>query len=277
MIRAVEVGRVARAALERSGGVAEPLAAHGPFFLRAAGEIVWLGPPGAILHPRTVVAAGDLPARPARVIVDVTGARTWDPPPAVVASAQAYIAACGDLLATLGGLRSARGLATLVWPSSEPADALAVSMRTCARPAVVALAAACDADDATAATAAATRLLGLGPGLTPAGDDLVGGVLFARAVLGPSGAADAAAWRAAGAALLTAAGTRTHPVSAALLADMAAGRGYAPLLDLVEALARRHGEPALHAASRLVAIGHSSGWDTVAGFMVGTLGGRALA
>lgn len=275
MIRAVEVGRVARAALERSAGLAEPLAAHGPLFLRAAGEIVWLGRPGAVLHPRAIVAAGDLPAAPGRVVVDVAGARTWDPPPPVAPDPSGYIAACGDLVVALGA-EPARGLAALLWPPGEPAQGLETSWRAGARRAVVALGAACDADDPTAAIAPATRLLGLGPGLTPAGDDLVGGVLFARAVLGRSGAADAVAWRTAGDAIVAAAAARTHPVSAALLADLAGGGGHAPLLHLVEALAGRHREPALHPARRLVAIGHSSGWDVLAGYVVGTLGRRAI-
>lgn len=277
MIRAVEVGGVARAALERSAGVADPLASHGPLYLQAAGEIVWLGQPGSVLHPRTIVAAASLPARPERVVVDTTAARTWDPAPPVAGDAPRYIAACADLVAALAAERPAHGLGALLVAGTAPGGRLDASLRARARPAVVALAAACDADDATAAIEPATQLLGLGPGLTPAGDDLVGGVLFARAVLGRSGVANADAWQAAGAAIVAAAGGRTHPVSAALLADLASGRGHAPLLELVAALARSLGEPALHAARRFVAIGHSSGWDTLAGYAAGTLGRRTLS
>ena len=276
MIRAVEVGAVARAALGRSAGVAEPLAAHGPHYLLAAGEIVWLGGPGAVLHPRAVVTAGRLPGRPERVVVDLAGARLWDPPlPAPVATT-AYAAVCAGLIATLVMERPAHGLATLLSPAMTPPPGLDGALLARARPAVLALAAACDADDAAAAVAPATRLLGLGPGLTPAGDDLVGGVLFARAVLARAGAADGPAWALAGAAIVAAARVLTHPVSGALLADLAAGSGHAPLLDLVAALAGRRHDAALGAARRLAAIGHSSGWETLAGFAAGTLGRRAL-
>lgn len=278
VIRALEVGVVARAALERSAGVAEPLAAGGPLYLHAAGEVVWLGSPGAVLHPRAVIAAGARPDRPHRVVVDLTAARIWDPPlPAVTRTAvRTFTDTFGDLLARLVSQHPAQGLASLLWTGARPQAGVEAALAARARPGVLALAGACDADDASAAIPPATELLGLGPGLTPAGDDLVGGVLFGRAVLGRGGAVEGRAWAAAGAAIVAAARGRTHPVSAALLADLAAARGHAPLLDLVAALAAGGREAGLDAASRLTALGHSSGWDMLAGLALGTLGRHAL-
>lgn len=277
MIRAVHVGVVARVALERSAGAAEPIASHGPLYVRAAGEIVWLGGPGSVLHPRAVVASGELPARPEPVLVDLTWARCWDPPLPAPGDTARYVAVCADVISALALERSAQGFARLLSSGSAPGVGLDEALLTRALPAVEALAAACEADDAAAAIAPASQLLGLGPGLTPAGDDLVGGVLFARAVLGRAGAADAEAWTASGAAIVAAAGARTHPVSAALLADLASGRGHAPLLDLVAALADGRRDAALHAARRLTTIGHTSGWDILAGLAAGTLGHRAAS
>ena len=118
---------------------------------------------------------------------------------------------------------------------------------------------------------AATALLGLGPGLTPSGDDYVGGAFFARARV--AGGDARAHWARAAAAVRAHAPGRTHPISAALLGDLLDGDGPAPLHDLVGALAR--GAPvaaALAAARRLVRLGHSSGWDMLAGFIGGISG-----
>jgi hypothetical protein len=278
VIRATAVGAVARAALARAGGRATPLAADGPFYLRADDAIIWLGGPGAILHPRAVIAAALPAARPARVAVDLTGARRWEPAPPVLAADRvaAFADGLSTLLDALAAETPARGLARLLFPLTTRADRLEAALLARARPALEALAAACESDAAPAAVEPATRLLGLGPGLTPAGDDVVGGALFARAVLGRSGAADRAAWAATAAAVVAAARERTHPVSAALLADLAAATGHAPLLDLVAALAEGRPDAALPAARRFVAIGHSSGWDVVAGLAAGTLGRRAF-
>jgi hypothetical protein len=58
-------------------------------------------------------------------------------------------------------------------------------------------------------------------------------------------------------------------VSATLLGDLLEGYGHAPLHELAGALARRAGDGALDAAGRLVRLGHTSGWDMLAGFIAG--------
>src|SRR5260370_379121 len=119
---------------------------------------------------------------------------------------------------------------------------------------------------------AATALLGLGPGMTRAGDDLVGGAFFARALLARSGACDAAGWRHAADAVRAAAARLTHPIGAALLGDLLVGEGWAALHDLAAALARDDEPAAVDAARRLTRLGHSSGWDLLAGFVAGARG-----
>jgi hypothetical protein len=69
--------------------------------------------------------------------------------------------------------------------------------------------------------------------------------------------------------VVAAAPGRTHPISAALLGDLAAGRSWAPLHELVAALAAGTPRAAGAAARRLVALGHSSGWDMLAGVGAG--------
>jgi hypothetical protein len=99
-------------------------------------------------------------------------------------------------------------------------------------------------------------LLGLGPGLTPAGDDALGGAAIALRTLGRTGQADAlAAW------LATAAPAATSEIAWAHLQAATRGEGsaalHAALSDLMTG-----GTPDLAAID---AIGHSSGWDALAG------------
>src|SRR2546428_16400 len=100
------------------------------------------------------------------------------------------------------------------------------------------LARACAADDPARSAEAATALLGLGPGLTPAGDDFTGGAFFARALLARAGIVDAAAGQAGAAAVRTAAPRLTPPIGPAVPGDRLAAEGLAPLHDLAAALAR---------------------------------------
>jgi len=267
MIALHQLGWKAAAALERSGGRARVLAPLSEsIYLTAAGDILWLGRAEAALHPRAMLTADPLPAngdwlelergavtpwRPAATPCGTDAARALD------AGGRALAAACGDL-GTPGGF----GALLIGSAPPFPLDRAAPRAR--------ALGAACAADDPTGALDAATDLLGLGPGLTPSGDDYVGGAFFARALLARSGACDGAAWARTAAAVLARARERTHPISAAVLGDMLEGCGHAPLHDLARALtAGASRAVTLSAARRLVRIGHSSGWDMLAGFVAG--------
>jgi hypothetical protein len=126
--------------------------------------------------------------------------------------------------------------------------------------------------DAGAVYAAALPLLGLGAGLTPSGDDLVGAALFARRA--SAGAqADADAWNDLALRLADAARTRSHAIGAALFRDLAAGESFGPLHELALSLRAGAGRDAVLGAARaVVAIGHSSGWEMLAGFILGITG-----
>lgn len=103
-------------------------------------------------------------------------------------------------------------------------------------------------------------LVGLGPGLTPAGDDFLGGALVALHALDrPELARRLAAW------LLPRARRRTHAISLAHLACAANGEAAAHLHEVLAAVCSP-GTPGLEAAlARLAGIGHTSGWDGLAG------------
>jgi uncharacterized protein DUF2877 len=266
-LRARAAGLTACAALARHAGLARVLARpRGAAFVTAGDEVLWLGPLGGPLHPRAVLAA-ELPdaAVGADIRVDLAGLVPWAPPPlaldaAAVARMRATWRRLADSRATLG---EPDGLAALVLERAPafPLDGVVERVR--------ALADACARDDVAAAEPAALALLGLGAGLTPSGDDFVGGALFARRLLAGAGVLDAGAWGRVADAVGAAARTRTHPISAALLGDLAGGRGHAPLHELAAALAAKDLARARAAAARLVRLGHTSGWDIVAGFSAG--------
>jgi len=116
--------------------------------------------------------------------------------------------------------------------------------------------------------AAATALLGRGPGLTPAGDDVLAGLLAALRVLGPSLPAPVGDRVAATADILAAAVTgaapeRTTALSAQLLAHAARGAVALPVADVLRAVAGRGGLVA--SAARLARVGHTSGGDLLVG------------
>ncbi len=254
------VGAKARAALERSGGAAAPLAAFpdAPYY-DAAGEIVWVGARLPAMHPRAVVTAAPV-ARGRTARFGALPGEAWSPrlPP----PARATAAAAARLAARVGALGAPRGFGALL-AGATPAFPLDLAV-----PRVRALAAAFDADDAAGVERAARALLGLGGGLTPSGDDLAGGALFGRLLV----AAEPAPWRAAGAALAAEALRASHAISAALLADLACGASFAPLHATADALARGDDDAALASGGALAALGHSSGWDMLAGLVIGATG-----
>jgi hypothetical protein len=97
----------------------------------------------------------------------------------------------------------------------------------------------------------AQQLIGLGPGLTPSGDDYLGGMLVALRRTGRTMQAEGL-WRWLQPRLRE----RTSAISAAHLTAAAAGEGHEALHSVLD------GELDLDA---LDAVGHTSGWDALAG------------
>ncbi|MFM9370500.1 DUF2877 domain-containing protein [Streptomyces sp. Da 82-17] len=119
---------------------------------------------------------------------------------------------------------------------------------------------------------AVLALLGLGPGLTPAGDDFLTGLALLSALDG-SGLGPFAA--ALGRVLAQHPG-RTTLLSATTLREALSGRVRAPLVDVLHALAatRGHGEAQAvdiirSPVRRALAHGHTSGADTLSGLVTG--------
>lgn len=116
--------------------------------------------------------------------------------------------------------------------------------------------------DAAALRVAIRGLIGLGTGLTPAGDDVLTGLAFAAAQLGgPLTAVPAAVMAAA-------VPGSSHDISLTALRQACAGRAVQPLSDLLAVLCgQSRPEQLPHAVAALLAIGHTSGTDLAHGLI----------
>lgn len=126
----------------------------------------------------------------------------------------------------------------------------------------------CDAlarDDETLANEHVDVLVGLGPGLTPSGDDFLLGLL---AVLNISGSPEHA-WRPIGDRVVERAQMQTHLISAAALRHAAKGRVRASVIDLCDALMHACPTAMRHALNRVMRIGASSGSEIALGVLAG--------
>ncbi len=114
--------------------------------------------------------------------------------------------------------------------------------------------------------ASAIRVLGLGQGLTPSGDDFLGGIFFAMAHKPyPDWATDMQGLQAN---LGLASRASTNQISAALLASNMAGTSFGELHDMLDALESNDSRFMTAAVQALLDVGSSSGADMLAGLLL---------
>jgi hypothetical protein len=161
--------------------------------------------------------------------------------------------------ATARGCASAAGFGGLLREDAphDPVGVLGV-----ARPILSELAVALEAGDRTRAAEVAARLVGLGPGLTPSGDDVLVGIEAAlHALARPSAGFLALA--------MNDVEGRTTAVAATLLRHAGAGEFAERLHALLAALLGSDDEAIPAAIDRAVAWGATSGTDCLLGVLVG--------
>jgi hypothetical protein len=240
------VGRAARDAL--AGGEGEVVAVfRRSFYVRAGGRYACIGDPSLGRGPlNALVSDFQEPLMGQRVTVLVENARLWEPAP-LRGGARPHLDA---LRRALDGHVPEEGLGCTILGVHN-----AVTVH--AQPALEAL----DRWLAGHALAnEAAQLIGLGPGLTPSGDDYLGGVLVGLRWLGRGAQADSL-WRWLEPRLEP----RTSAISAAHLAAAATGQVHEALHEVLDDLAAWQA-PDLHPSlARLDAVGHTSGWDALAG------------
>lgn len=118
----------------------------------------------------------------------------------------------------------------------------------------------------------ALRLIGLGQGLTPSGDDYLGGLLFTWKILTKSMKKIPTFKQRDLDLFLAYAKRNTNIISYSILADHVHGYGSDTLHQFVNAMLV--GEPVEKLQDllvNLIAIGHSTGWDILAGVLTGIL------
>lgn len=225
------VGRFARESLAAGGGEVCAIFQRS-FYLRTAAGFACFGdarlgrgPLNALLDTLPAVTMG------AKLSVSLANAEAWSPPP--FREGRIDLADAKPPDEGFGGLVIGRhnALAAHAQPALEAIDRWLAghSLDT-----------------------AAEGLVGLGPGLTPSGDDYLGGVLVAlRAARRTTHAESLWRWLAPRLA------ARTSELSAAHLAAAAAGEAHEALHEVL------NGAP----LERLDGIGHVSGWDAFAGAM----------
>jgi hypothetical protein len=235
--KAEVAGRFARDAL--AAGESEVCAAfRRSFYLRCPGErYACVGDASLGCGPlNALVSELKMPALGARVSVDAAQARLWTPPPhrpgyprldELRRAARARVPAEGLGSLILGTHNALSGHAQ---PALEALERWLVGNAL--------------GDEAEA-------LIGLGPGLTPSGDDYLGGMLVALRLVGRGVQADGL-WRWLQPRLTS----RTSAISAAHLVAAAAGEAHEALHDVL------NGDLNL---DKLDAVGHCSGWDALAG------------
>lgn len=103
-------------------------------------------------------------------------------------------------------------------------------------------------------------LVGAGGGLTPSGDDVLCGILLGLRLRGRLAEAEVL-WRAVRPWLAA-----TTSLSGSLLTEASQGYAVPPVVRLARALAAGDRELAVRAADEVLAIGHTSGADLLAGF-----------
>jgi hypothetical protein len=104
------------------------------------------------------------------------------------------------------------------------------------------------------------QLIGLGPGLTPSGDDFIAGMMIALHGIGEITKAELI-WQA----VIPQAYTSTNPISYAHLQSASAGYGAAALHNAIAMIVCGRTLDIQSAIKRVAAIGHTSGWDALAG------------
>ena len=237
-------GRAARDAL--AGGEGEVVAVfRRSFYVRAGGRYACIGDPSLGRGPLNVLVRGfEEPVLQRKIAVNLENAQLWEPAP-FRGGARPHLDA---LRKALDGHVPEEGLGCTILGIH---NALTVH----AQPALEAL----DRWFAGHALAnEAAQLIGLGPGLTPSGDDFLGGVMLALHHAHRQTQARGL-WRWLEPRL-----SRTSAISGAHLAAAAAGEGHEALHAALRHLFQSApGWPA--ALERLDAIGHCSGWDALAG------------
>lgn len=198
----------------------------------------------------------------------------WEPRPDVAAHhwCLTTVAQHTSLLARhLADSPQQDGLAPLVGPLLLGQPMAETPLAKIALPLLRLLVCASSQKDVAGIEKAARGLAGLGPGLTPSGDDTLGGFVGVLALLSPQLSIDVVPHNHLASIIANVAGPRTTRLSAVLLAHAARGEMADHVGELLTALILpvEESKAVLHAADRVLAYGACSGGDILLGLLLG--------
>jgi hypothetical protein len=248
--------------------LAQEVVADGGGVIRVGGAPAWpkLVQPGMLA--RITPSVITLP----NFRLDLRAAAVWRPPDAPRQARPADVQQTLRSAATAARAQAKDGLGALagVGLPAFPDPVLDTRILRVAEPLVRRLLQAIEAGDATAAGEAAGDLAGLGPGVTPSGDDLLVGTIIGLRYAGRG--------RAVQLAMAANAASRTTWSSGQLLSYALAGEAGAPLLGVAVALLQAAEETELQPRlAELFAVGETSGADALVGLLLGLRAGLSGA
>ena len=140
-----------------------------------------------------------------------------------------------------------------------------------ALPRIVRLEEAFYAEDKGALTDAVIELIGLGPGLTPSSDDMLAGLILLCALYAKNRGRARRVCGLVARVITEQSRGRTTILSEEYLSQAASGRGNEPVMRLCVALLSGGQESVERETKRVLAIGETSGTDTILGIVLGTM------
>ena len=142
-------------------------------------------------------------------------------------------------------------------------------LSSAAWPAIAGIVRACLAHDYQHVLSHAEQLVGLGDGLTPSGDDFLGGFFYGMRLLYQTypGGLDLTNWNYSD--FILRCRPLTNLISFTLLKDHAEGHALEPLQRLANSLLMDRPDRLIPLAGELIAVGHSTGWSLLTGFLAG--------
>jgi hypothetical protein len=263
------------------------------YLLTEANELFWITTDDAPMHRRCVTICTPLPrplaGAPFRVedhhltidpgfIFETENMSLWTAPrvdPSQVLEITGLPARIDALFSNLD-LSQIKGfgrfiphiLSLLQDESINPASDVTDLILRSAQPFVLDMTRACLEHDPSRVAHYAHNLFGLGTGLTPSGDDFLGGLLFCINAL-QTAYPELNFFKPIP---LEAYRVQTHPISFVLLHDLANGHAIAPLHHIVNGLLSAQSLESIDPfVSQLTQVGHSTGWDLLTGLLTGLL------
>lgn len=206
--------------------------------------------------------------------VDIHAAREWDPGPGwgqLRTRRDFILTALPDLVKAMKERAPADSLASLVTKGPSPESEYGKTFLRQVREPAGKLVAGLREVDEELLREGAVGLVGLGNGLTPAGDDWIMGCLLGAHIL-----LEEHEMLRMAAIIVNAITGRTTPLSAASIRAAARGECGVAWHDLLEALENADAVGIINSATLIMSRGHTSGADSLAGFVALLEGGASL-